>query len=59
MKKIFTVADVNNIISALTCYVINDFNYKQTLADIEHTVGNNKDVIEHLSYCMDIIKHNK
>lgn len=59
MKKTFTVADVINIISAFTCYVIKDFDYKRALADIEHTVDNNKDIIEHISYCMDIIKHNK
>lgn len=58
MKKLFTVADVNNIISALTCYCVADFDYEKAMKDIEHTVRGDRDVLEHISYCMDIIKNN-
>lgn len=55
MKKKFTVADINNVISALTCYITKDFDATRTINDIAHTVSEDKDVIEHLTHCMNII----
>jgi hypothetical protein len=59
MKTNFTTADVCNVISALTCYVTNDFDKKRTIEDIANTISEDKDVVEHLIHCMNIIKNYK
>lgn len=55
MKKKFTVADINNVISALTCYITKDFDATRTINDITHTVNDDKNIIDHLTHCMNII----
>ena len=54
----YNTADVNNILSAFTCYILKDMTKEQTVADIAHTCRNNKDILEHLEIMLSLIENN-
>lgn len=56
--QMFSVADVNNILSAITCYLVGDMPIADAIADIGHTCRYNCHVTNHIAHCLDIIKHN-
>lgn len=53
----YTTADINNILSAFTCYITKDMTKEQTIANISHTCRNNKDILEHLDILLSVIEY--